>query len=125
VCSKNALETRGNLVDKVVNLLIVHILLEQAQQSGLARTAPTKYKMDRLNAALEKLNDGVGLVHEYVTFCQLNKAGGPRSQGMRDLEDRGHDVGIRRVKPSIASSKRNCKSEPEQVLVSAKARFHT
>ena len=50
--------------------------------------------MDRLNTVLEKLSDGVGLVHEYATFCQMNKAGGPRRQDMLDLGDwagRGHD----------------------------------
>ena len=31
-----------------------------------------------MTAAVEKLSDTVGLVHEYATFCYLKKAGAPR-----------------------------------------------
>jgi len=60
--------------------------------SALARTAPTRHKMDRLTAILrlEKLSDGaVGLVHEYATFCHLKKAGALRRQDMLDLGGSG------------------------------------
>jgi hypothetical protein len=85
--------------------------------------APTKYKMGGLDAELEKLNDGVGFVHECVTFCQLNKAGYPTSrdfaahQGGRGEPERGHDGisadlgGLELYRRSLRH--RSGKSEPE------------